>query len=85
LTGAEEQVVEVHRVGAVDLALVELVDVGDRLLEVGPDELAVVLGRAQLVLGVGDLGLHRRGVKRFGSMSRSSMHCLISRRESAWS
>ena len=57
---AEEQVVEVHRVGAVDLALVQLVDVGDRLLEVGPDELAVVLGRAQLVLGVGDLGLDRR-------------------------
>ena len=56
---ADEQVVEVHRVHAVELALVLLVDVGDGLLEVGADELAVVLGRAQLVLGVGDLGLHR--------------------------
>ena len=57
--GADEQVVEVHRVGAVELALVLLVDVGDGLLEEGADELAVVLDRAQLVLGVGDLGLHR--------------------------
>ena len=56
---AHEQVVEVHRVHAVQLALVVLVDVGDRLLEVGADELAVVVGGAQLVLGVGDLGLHR--------------------------
>ncbi len=56
---ADEQVVEVHRVHAVQLALVLLVDVGDGLLEVGADELAVVLGRAELVLGVGDLGLHR--------------------------
>jgi hypothetical protein len=36
-----------------------LVDVGDGLLEVGADELAVVVRRAELVLGVGDLGLHR--------------------------
>ena len=56
---AEQEVVEVHRVGAVQLALVVLVDVGDRLLEVGAHELAVLLGRAQLVLRVGDLGLHR--------------------------
>ena len=33
LTARHEQVVEVHRVHAVQLALVELVDVGDRLLE----------------------------------------------------
>ena len=56
---AEQEVVEVHRVHAVDLALVVLVDVGDRLLEERADELAVVLGRAELVLGVGDLRLHR--------------------------
>jgi hypothetical protein len=56
---ADQEVVEVHRVGAVQLALVVLVDVGDRLLEVGAHELAVVLRRAQLVLGVGDLRLHR--------------------------
>ena len=67
---ADEQVVEVHRVHAVQLALVELVDVGDGLLEERADELAVVLGRAQLVLGVGDLGVRSRaGVKRLGSMS----------------
>ncbi len=56
---AEEEVVEVHRVGAVELALIALVDVGDGLLEEGADELAVVVGRAQLVLRVGDLDLHR--------------------------
>ena len=56
---AEQQVVEVHRVRAVELALVALVDVGDRLLEERADELAVVVGGAKLVLRVGDLGLHR--------------------------
>ena len=56
---ADQQVVEVHRVHAVQLALVVGVDVGDGLLEVGADELAVVVGRAQLVLGVRDLRLHR--------------------------
>ncbi len=56
---AEQQVVEVHRVHAHELALVVLVDVGRRLLEVGADELAVVVGGAELVLGVGDLALHR--------------------------
>ena len=56
---AEQQVVEVHRVGAVQLALVGLVDVGDGLLEEGADHAAVVLGGAQLVLRVGDLDLHR--------------------------
>ena len=63
---ADEQVVEVHRVHAVDLALVELVDVGDRLLEEGADELAVVLGVAQLVLRVRDLVLDRRGREALG-------------------
>ena len=57
--GAEQQVVEVHRVHAVELVLVVLVDVGDRLLEEGADHLAVVLGRAEAVLGVRDLGLDR--------------------------
>ena len=56
---AEQQVVEVHRVGAVQLALVALVDVGDGLLEERADELAVVLRGAELVLRVGDLDLHR--------------------------
>ena len=63
---ADEEVVEVHRVHAVELALVLLVDVGDRLLEVGADELAVVLGRAELVLRVRDLGLHRAGGEALG-------------------
>ena len=56
---AHEQVVEVHRVHAVQVALVEVVDVGDGLLEERADLLAVGLGVAQLVLGVGDLVLHR--------------------------
>ena len=51
----DEQVVEVHRVHAVQLALVELERVGDGLLEVRADELLVGLGVAQLVLRVGDL------------------------------
>jgi hypothetical protein len=42
----------------VDLALVVLVDVGHRLLEERANQLAVVGGRPQAVLGVGDLGLH---------------------------
>jgi hypothetical protein len=59
---AHQQVVEVHGVHAVQVALVEVVDVGDGLLEEGADLLAVGLGVAQLVLGVGDLMLHgRRG------------------------
>jgi hypothetical protein len=45
----------------VHLALVELVGVGDRLLEERADDLAVVLGRAQLVLGRADLVLDRGG------------------------
>jgi hypothetical protein len=53
--GADEQVVEVHGVGAVHLALVEVVDVGDRALEERADELAVGVRVAQLVLRVGDL------------------------------
>ena len=53
--GVDEQVVEVHRVHALQLALVDRVGVGDRLLEVRADELAVGLGVAQLVLRVGDL------------------------------
>ena len=64
--GPDEEVVEVHRVHAVQVALVELVDVGDGLLEEGADLLAVGLGVAQLVLGVGDLVLHRRGREALG-------------------
>ena len=58
--GAHEQVVEVHRVAAHQLALVELVGVGDRLLEVGADHRAVLGRVAQPVLRVGDLVLDRR-------------------------
>ena len=58
--GADEQVVEVHRVHAVQLALVAAVDVGDRLLEERSDHLAVRVGVAELVLGVGDLRVDRR-------------------------
>ena len=57
---ADEQVVEVHRVHAVQLALVGAIDVGDRLLEERADHLGVGVGVAQLVLGVGDLRADRR-------------------------
>jgi hypothetical protein len=63
---AAEQVVEVHRVRAVQALLVEVVDVGDGLLEVGADELAVGGGVAQLVLGVGDLVVQRGGGEALG-------------------
>ena len=57
--GAHQEVVEVHRVHAVQVALVVLVDLGDGVLEERSDLLAVGLGVAQLVLRVGDLVLHR--------------------------
>ncbi len=63
---ADEQVVEVHRVHAVQVALVDLEDVGDRLLEVRADELAVGLRVAQLVLRVRDLVVERRGREALG-------------------
>ena len=47
---AEQQVVEVERVHLVDALLVQLVDVGDRLLEERADLLAVGGGVLQLVL-----------------------------------
>jgi hypothetical protein len=50
----------------VELALVGLVDVGDRLLEERPDQPAVGLRVAQLVLRVGDLDLHRAGGEALG-------------------
>ena len=49
-----EQIVEVHRVHPQQLGLVEPVDVGDRLLGVAADELAVCIGVAQLA-GFGEL------------------------------
>ena len=64
--GADEEVVEVHRVHAVQLALVGAVDVGDGLLEEGADHLGVGVGVAQLVLGVGDLGVDRAGREALG-------------------
>ena len=57
---AHEQVVEVHRVHAVHLALVGPVDVGHRLLEERAHHLRIRIGVAQLVLGVGDLVVDRR-------------------------
>ena len=52
---AEQEVVEVHRVRRVQALLVEVVDVGGRLLEEGRDLQAVRLGVEQLVLRVRDL------------------------------
>ena len=57
---ADEQVVEVHRVHLHEPLLVELVGVGDGLLEVGADELPVGGRVAELVLRVGDLVLDGR-------------------------
>ena len=57
--GADQQVVEVHRVGVVHPLLVERVDVGDRLLEERALLLAVGLGVEQPVLRAGDLALDR--------------------------
>ena len=56
-----QQIVEVHRVHPVQFGLVQLERVGDRLLEVAADELPVIGGVAQLVLGGGDLMLDGRG------------------------
>ena len=57
----DEQVIEVHRVHVVHLALVADERLGDGLLEVRADELLVGLGVTQLVLRVGDLVLHGAG------------------------
>ncbi len=57
--GADQQIVEVHRVHPVQFALVGAEHVGDRLLEERADHLGVGVGVAQLVLGVGDLGADR--------------------------
>ena len=56
---AHEQVVEVHGVHPVQLALVGAVDIGDGLLEERADHLRVRVRVAQLVLGVGDLVVDR--------------------------
>ena len=61
---AEQQVVEVHRVGRVQARLVEVVDVGRGLLEEAADLQPVGLGVEQGVLGVGDLA---RGSRAAGS------------------
>ena len=52
---AEQQVVEVHRVRGVEALLVQVVDVGGRLLEEGGHLQAVGLGVEELVLRVRDL------------------------------
>ncbi len=64
--GADQQVVEVHRVGAMQLTLVGAIHVGDGLLEVGADQLGVGVRVAQLVLGVGDLRADRGGREPLG-------------------
>jgi hypothetical protein len=56
---AHQQIVEVHRVHAVHLALVHPVHVRHRLLEERADHVPVGVGVAQLVLGVGDLAVDR--------------------------
>ena len=57
--GAEQQVVEVHRVHLVDALLVQLVHVGGGLLEEGADPLPVGGGVLELVLRARDLRLDR--------------------------
>ena len=52
---AEQQVVEVHRVGRVQARLVEVVDIGRRLLEEAAHLEPVALGVEQGVLGLRDL------------------------------
>ena len=61
--GVDEQVVEVHRVHAQQLALVDREGIGDVRRERGrlAGHGAVVVGVAQLVLGVGDLVVDRAG------------------------
>ena len=63
---AHEQVVEVHRVHAMQLALVAAVDVGDRLLEERADHLRVRVGVAQPVLRIRDLRVDRAGRESLG-------------------
>ncbi len=57
--GANQEVVEVHRVGLVHALFVEAEDVGDGLLEERALALAEPLGVQQAVLRAGDLGLDR--------------------------
>ena len=63
---AQQQVVEVHRVHPQQFALIEVIDVGDELLVLRADRLAVVLGDDQAVLGGRDLALHRGRRKTLG-------------------
>ena len=55
----EQQVVEVHRVHPMQVALVDLIHVGHHLLERGADRLAIVGGGAQAVLRRRDLIVDR--------------------------
>ena len=79
---AEQQVVEVHRVGAVQALLVEPVDVGGGLLEEALHLELVGLGVEQLVLRVRDLAPDAAAQARTGSTSSSSTQFLTSRSES---
>ena len=53
--GPEQEVIEVHRIHAVQLTLVLAIHVGHGLLEERPHHLPVGVSVAQAVLGVGDL------------------------------
>ena len=66
---AHQQIVEVHRVEPQQLALIELVGVGDGLLEVGADHRAILRRVAQAVLRIGDVALNggRREALRVGA------------------
>ena len=64
--GAEEQVVEVHRVGRVEALLVEVVDVRGRLLEEGGHLEPVGLGVQKCVLRVRDLAADAAGGEALG-------------------
>ncbi len=59
--GAEQQVVEVHRVHAQQVALVEAVDLSDHFLKRRSGLLPVGLGVEQTVLGGGELVVDRGG------------------------
>ncbi len=64
--GADQEVVEVHRVGLEHPLLVEREGLGDDLLERAGGGFGVGVGIDQLVLGAGDLRAHRPRREAFG-------------------
>jgi hypothetical protein len=59
--GAQQEVIEVHRVHPQQVALVQPIDLGDHFLELRADLLPVGFGVQQAVLGGGDLVVDRGG------------------------